>query len=379
MNKKNYRVKVVAIYSKLSNKVLDVYGASTKDNAEIIQFNYHGEGNQRFIIFELDKNTVMIGSMISGKVLDIYAGKIDNNTKLIQYTPSASANQKFNFKGTNEDFSLIAIHSSKALEVKNGSLENKALIVQNPITNNIKQKFRIKDIDSIFIEGNDIKSLNDIEFPNLTDYNTVLPTQTEGVITSETLIPYFCVKDNSVDSNTQINQTPYYILAKKQYWKLLYNVQFSGAYNESKEVSYTAGMSTQKNMELSKTLNISVGSDFGFSFEGATASISNKIDYELKVSVSKTEEKMAEITATEKVETSESRKGKQFTFAKWCLVDEYILTNALGHVVNRWKIENNKILKEDVYPPSKLSTDSLDNNDYKEESPVIITKIYESK
>ena len=313
MANKSYEGNVYNIQCKHSGKVLDVYKGLKDDSTKVIQYNFNNGDNQKFLLFSLDDNSYMIGAKHSGKVFDICGGSKDDGANLIQFTPHGSGNQRFLIKSSENDAIIEAKHRPKP---------------------------------------NKLGELVDVVIPRLKDFDTILPEKTDEVRVSETLIPYFCINDDTFDLATAIKKTPYYKLAKVEYWKKLYQIEFSGVFDETKKVTYKSGMSEEKNKQFTNTTSISVGADLGFSFYGLTAKLSTQISNELRISQSTTTTSVKETTIEETLTTTDSRKGKRFIVAKWCLVDKYVLERADGTIVDTWSVSNTDVTKEDAYPAS---------------------------
>ena len=353
MTNKNYEGNVYNIQCKHSGKVLDVYKGLKDDSTKVIQYNFNNGDNQKFLLFSLDDNSYMIGAKHSGKVFDIYGGSKDDGANLIQFTSHGSGNQRFLIKSSENDAIIEAKHSGKVLDVCKGKKDNEVQIIQYREHGGDNQRFILKKVeDANMPKPSKLEELVDVVIPRLKDFDTILPEKTDEVRVSETLIPYFCINDDTFDLATAIKKTPYYKLAKVEYWKKLYQIEFSGVFDETKKVTYKSGMSEEKNKQFTNTTSISVGADLGFSFYGLTAKLSTQISNELRISQSTTTTSVKETTIEETLTTTDSRKGKRFIVAKWCLVDKYVLERADGTIVDTWSVSNTDVTKEDAYPAS---------------------------
>ena len=73
---------VGAVSVRHSGKVLDVAGASGDNGTPIIQWGYHGGGNQLFQLEPLDDGSHRLVAQHSGRVLDVEGGSTENGTGL---------------------------------------------------------------------------------------------------------------------------------------------------------------------------------------------------------------------------------------------------------------------------------------------------------
>ncbi|PGO63392.1 hypothetical protein CN980_27180 [Bacillus cereus] len=169
----------------------------------------------------------------------------------------------------------------------------------------------------------------------------------------------------------RIKESPYYILAKKQFWKRLWNDTFiPGEYLEFKEIT---GMSTTEQQSMTQTTNISLQADFGFAFKALTLGLGASISRSIEISRSTSNTEMSQF---------EDRRGYKnennfkISWAKYALATEFILMRKDGTVSGSWEAVDKKISRSISYPPTKnLSwTQSIgDNKDDTVFEPTTIT------
>jgi hypothetical protein len=63
-------------------------------------------------------------------VLDVYGGSIQNDANLIQYDQHNGTNQRWVFEKVGEYHKIVAVHSNKVLDVYGGSKDNCSKIIQ---------------------------------------------------------------------------------------------------------------------------------------------------------------------------------------------------------------------------------------------------------
>ena len=83
-----YKIKIFG-----SNKVLDVKGGKPGVH-KVIQYRYHGGYNQQWCLEQAENDNVFIKSRL-GFYLDVKGAKSDDNTELIVYPFNGRANQQF--------------------------------------------------------------------------------------------------------------------------------------------------------------------------------------------------------------------------------------------------------------------------------------------
>ena len=115
--------RVGAISVRHSGKVLDVEGASGDNGVPIIQWGYHGGGNQLFQLEPLDDGSFRLVAQHSGRVLDVEGGSTENGTRIIQWDWHGGANQRFYIQALGSGYYRVtAQHSGRVLDVHGVSM-----------------------------------------------------------------------------------------------------------------------------------------------------------------------------------------------------------------------------------------------------------------
>jgi hypothetical protein len=133
MNKEDTFGRIYKIVAEHSGKVLDLATIldpgfdppfSTQQpfppfsKRHLIQFEFHGANNQKFLLFPQDDGTYVIANRHTGEVLDIARALLDDTTPCIGHPFKSQSNQTFNLKVINGSVHLIeAKHSGKVLDV----------------------------------------------------------------------------------------------------------------------------------------------------------------------------------------------------------------------------------------------------------------------
>ncbi|WP_433252600.1 RICIN domain-containing protein [Streptosporangium sp. CA-135522] len=127
-----------------SDKCLDVYGGSTRNGADVIQWTCTGGLNQDWSLVATDSGYYTIEAAHSGKCLDVYGGSTRNGADAIQWTCAGTPNQQW--KLVQEDdgyFSVVARHSGKCLDVYGGGTSDGADVIQWTCAGTPNQQWRL--------------------------------------------------------------------------------------------------------------------------------------------------------------------------------------------------------------------------------------------
>ncbi|HET9140168.1 RICIN domain-containing protein [Actinophytocola sp.] len=134
-------------------RCLDVFGAGTGDDVNLIQWNCHGGTNQSFTFTPLSatSDTYTIGTF-AGKCADIAGASTADNARAIQQTCNGGNSQRFrlvavNVAGTDKTFNLQAVHSNKCVVVS-APATNGAQLVQLPCSTATDRVWRLPNFTS---------------------------------------------------------------------------------------------------------------------------------------------------------------------------------------------------------------------------------------
>jgi hypothetical protein len=133
-----------------SNRCMDVFGAQTGDNANLIQWNCHAGANQSFTFTPVagTSDTYTIGTFSAGKCADVMGASTADNTRVVQLACSGASNQRFRLvpvtvSGTDKTFNLQAVHSGKCIAATGGATDNGAQLVQLPCSTALARVWRL--------------------------------------------------------------------------------------------------------------------------------------------------------------------------------------------------------------------------------------------
>jgi hypothetical protein len=116
-----------------SGKAAVVSGASTSDNASIVQYTYNGTGNDEWQLTDLGNGYHKLVARHSGKAMVVASASTSNGANVIQYSFGGTAtNDEWQPVDLGNGYYKILNHNSgKALTVASASTSNGAAIVQN--------------------------------------------------------------------------------------------------------------------------------------------------------------------------------------------------------------------------------------------------------
>jgi len=119
------------------SRCMDVSGAGTGDNINLIQWNCHGGTNQSFTFTPVAgaTNTYTIGTFAAGKCATVSGNSTADNAAIIQSACSGSTSQQFRLiaattAGLDRTFNLQAVSSGKCIATTGASTANGAQLVQ---------------------------------------------------------------------------------------------------------------------------------------------------------------------------------------------------------------------------------------------------------
>lgn len=141
---------VYEIVSKMSDKVLDVPGASGANGAIIQQWDYNGGGQQKWLLIPVDSQYYRIVNQLSGKVLDITGVSTANGALIQQYDWLGGDNQQWRFVPTGGGyFYIVSKLDGKVLDVTSASTANGAVIEQYDSGGGDNQQWKLAPDGSI--------------------------------------------------------------------------------------------------------------------------------------------------------------------------------------------------------------------------------------
>jgi hypothetical protein len=133
-----------------SVRCMDVFGAGTGNDVNLIQWNCHGGTNQSFTFTPVTgtTDTYTINTFTAGKCAEVVGASTADNARVAQNACSNATNQRFRLvpvtvAGTDKTFNLQAVHSNKCVGASAASTTNGATLVQVPCSNAADRVFRV--------------------------------------------------------------------------------------------------------------------------------------------------------------------------------------------------------------------------------------------
>ena len=118
------------IVNRMSNKALDVQDRSTRRGANVQQWGYMGQANQRWNVVDLGRGQFAIVSVGSGQVLGVAGGDLRNGASVEQSRWIGSGNQRWRLQKKGAFREVINIASGKCLDLQDKSQQDGANIQQ---------------------------------------------------------------------------------------------------------------------------------------------------------------------------------------------------------------------------------------------------------
>ena len=140
--------KCYRIINKKSGKAVDVYGAGTSNNCNIIQWNYHSNANQQWRFFSLGKGYFKVMSRNSGKYLASRGTSNGSNVIQYDYCSDDYRDWKVECVGNTGYYRLVHHASGKVLDISGGSTVDGANCIIYNWNGGDNQLFSIEEVSS---------------------------------------------------------------------------------------------------------------------------------------------------------------------------------------------------------------------------------------
>jgi len=140
--------RVYLIRAKQSGRCLDVYGGSSADGANIVQWSCHSGNNQRWALTLLNDGYYEVKSVLSGKCMEVAGASTSNGTGVNQSTCTRANNQRWKFEVlTGGGNRVTAKHSGKVLDVTPDANLNGQKLRQWDWVNATNQRFNLQRLE----------------------------------------------------------------------------------------------------------------------------------------------------------------------------------------------------------------------------------------
>lgn len=165
-----------------------------------------------------------------------------------------------------------------------------------------------------------------------------LPDETEPVRVGWSLVPAITIVDPSyTDLGVKLENSPYYLIEKYQYWRKLYAYDFEAGSNY--EYSRTIGIDDESQTFQENDIGYSVSDDTSFSFKagennkdtgassefGFTNDVKTQMTQQLKTSLTQTAKRMQQITQDIKLNNNQSYQISSARYIKMNMLKVYRL------------------------------------------------------
>ena len=114
-----------------SGKLLDVFGSSVDNGADVVQWTANGQNNQRWRFVDVGGGYSQVVSANSGKCLDVAGAGTADGVRVIQWTCGTGRNQHWRMQDVGNGYvQLVARHSDKCLNVSDAATSDGAKTAQ---------------------------------------------------------------------------------------------------------------------------------------------------------------------------------------------------------------------------------------------------------
>ncbi|MFE0422182.1 hypothetical protein [Streptomyces sp. NPDC058953] len=184
--------------------------------------------------------------------------------------------------------------------------------------------------------------------PSPTGYSRPNPDATPQVLVGTTLLPSPLVSDPALGQARKAQESPYYLLKRYGFYKIVYFYDHSGQVNKKESQSVTVGLSTTNAREVETTTGISVTAETGVQYKGFSASLSTTVSYQLRTRVATESTQSSNRTVT--VEREYPANGRRLAQSIWFRADRYVLERTDGSKVLEWETTTDQDTVDSVYP-----------------------------
>ena len=132
---------------------MNVAAASQENERNVNQWSCINRSNRLWSFDHLGANVYRIAANHSGKVLDVSGISQSPGANVYQYAYLGQDNQKWRARRTGTGYELRAVHSDLCLEVAGGSREGGANLRQNTCSNSAAQRFELERVANLNAQG----------------------------------------------------------------------------------------------------------------------------------------------------------------------------------------------------------------------------------
>ncbi|WP_176512396.1 RICIN domain-containing protein [Bacillus cereus] len=320
--------------------VFDILGNSTEFGS-IVGLYAKGQNsiNQQFFFFELDGGRMAIVPRNSGRPLEPGFGATPD-TLIVQGEWTGLSSQQWGLQDKTAS-SVHIFNQSNGLVVSYGRNDQDQfpeLNTPNPSGPAPERAWYLEPAYQAILP-NFVPTTSIYSPPQYSSgIYEVLPDQSEVATVSNALIPCILVNDGALSPETKVQQSPYYLLIKQQFWQKAAFGTVSP--NSIREFSFKAGTTFEDQKSMSDTINMTVGGDFGLQFNEVSTNAKFGISQQIQTAVSTTNEELSELTET--LSYNNIQKDTLVGVSIYQLVTRYVLYRANGSLVAQpWKFIDN--------------------------------------
>lgn len=299
-------------------------------------------------IYTSDNHDHYIVHAESGLVLGVDGGSSKEKKKIVLAKVSGKYDQHWTFENRDKEgnFTIINRLSGYACKIENGHTDNGTNIIQGKLD---KSKdsfyFNCKELSKSIPKPSLVGYINRYTENKTNDINLIPEAakdsssynDTSPVIIGECGIPYFMVSsDSNRPLGLQVEETPYYLLRRTQYWKFLDNINIPAGATHDEGFTYTYGASKTVTEEFNTISDWELSVDLGVLYNGVSAGVSGSISQSMEMKSSSSTTDYSEIT--EDINTAYGVTDYDRVYSFWQIVDVIELFDGDNNEIKRMEI-----------------------------------------
>ncbi|WP_242266563.1 MULTISPECIES: hypothetical protein [unclassified Bacillus cereus group] len=316
---------------------------------------------QQWIIYPVDGNRYILANRLTGTVATVSPEHLNPDNMLTEFYTGYNGQYWLAQKIQNSNYKLKNNLTGKVATIsKDGPNANN--MITDASGNGLEQQWALERVEDFLLPDTPSLATDAGPVPRYETGQETLPKTTPKKLVGYTLVPAVMVKDNDWDPAYQINESPYYILKRYQYWLRLIDTPIDPL--TSTKTHYSYGIETDKQVTNEQTIGFSISTDAGMNFKagtsnkdtgatsefGVTSDIKQQFHQELKMTISTTNKQM-ESYSVEKEVVNPYRQAIQY--AKYILATDlelYRYSKGSESLVMTTSFSDQTYIKSTSYP-----------------------------
>lgn len=287
--------------------------------------------------------------------------KEDAKLKLYDYTGDKAQKWTPDVSGSSSDAGAITNYfSDYVMGIKGNSKDSGKQVMQKAADDENASRLWTIDSQSTFTLPTVQKgeyNANAIPSPPIPDENGNVESSSKRYLIGESLTPFYMVNDPERDIQNQIQNTPYYVMRREQYWNLIHQLVTDASSSGTETFEYEYGVTESTNLSIQDTMGITITQTSGFDYVIGSSSVTSSFTEELEVAFDESGTQSTISTTTTSYNITE---GEPMTYCSWQLVDVYTLFDAKGDTVKNGNWSNNTVKISETSAPYVVNTTNVE-------------------